>query len=93
MELRHDYHYSRGRAQPGEPIEDSGTDLQFGDLAVEVMLYNAFAKQFEVITSWSRQGYAGDRCSTFFRFSCQPGALTPRWRCGLWHQVAGRCMA
>jgi hypothetical protein len=47
VELRHGYHHGRGRAQPGEPLEDSGTHLQFGDLAVEVTRHYAFTKQLE----------------------------------------------
>ena len=49
MELRHGYHHGRGRAQPGEPIENSGVHLQFGDLAVEVMRHDAFTKQLEAM--------------------------------------------
>ena len=47
MELRHGYHHGRGLAQLGEPIEDSGTDLQFGDLAIKVTRHDAFTKQLE----------------------------------------------
>lgn len=45
--MRHVHCYSRGRAQPGEPIENSGADLQFGDLAVKVTCHDAFPKQLE----------------------------------------------
>jgi hypothetical protein len=47
LELWHRHRYSRGRSQPGKPIEDRGTDLQFGDLAVEVTRHDAFTKQLE----------------------------------------------
>ena len=42
--LRHRRRYSRGRAQSGKLIKDSGTDLQFGDLAVEVTRHDTFTK-------------------------------------------------
>jgi len=46
-ELRHDHRHSRGRAQPGEAIENSGTDLQCGDLTLGLTCHDAFAEQFE----------------------------------------------
>jgi len=46
-ELRHGHRHGHRRAQACEAIEDSGTDLQFGDLAVEVTCHDAFAKQLE----------------------------------------------
>jgi hypothetical protein len=36
-----------GRAEASEPMEESGTDLQFGDLVVEVTRHVPFAKQLE----------------------------------------------
>ena len=47
MELGNGCHYGRGRPQLSEPNEDSGTDLQFGDLAVKVTRYDAFTEQLE----------------------------------------------
>ena len=37
-ELWHRQRHSRGCARPGEPIEDGGTALQFGELAVKVTM-------------------------------------------------------
>ena len=46
-ELWHRHRHSLGCAQPGDPIEDGGTDLQFGDLAVTVTRHDPFTKQSE----------------------------------------------
>lgn len=35
-ELWHSHRHSRGRAKPGELVEDSGADLYFCDLVVEL---------------------------------------------------------
>jgi hypothetical protein len=39
--------HRRERAQPRESIEDGGTHLQLGDLAIEVTRHDAFAEQLE----------------------------------------------
>jgi len=46
-ELRHVIGYGHGLAQPGAPVEDSGTDLQFGDLAGKVKQHDSFTKSIE----------------------------------------------
>lgn len=46
-ELRHSHLPSRGPAQPGKTVDDSGPDLLFGDLAAEAMRHTAFTRQLK----------------------------------------------